>query len=325
MSGVSAPRAARDALMERAVDWIVLLTSGKATDHDRQRFERWLASHPENARAWAEVDGIMRQPLAQLRGAAEAAPGPARAARAALLQSSGLDRRRVLKLAMVFSGVSAGALMADRYIPLAGLSATYSTRTGERQTYALEDGSTLTLNARSAVDVRYDDLRRTVVLRQGGLYAEARSDIRPFVVQTRYGAVTGGQSHLAVNQFDSYAVASALENMLTLQPDHGAALTLPQAGTAAFDHNRAWQRDGAAQASWRSGILSVRDARLAEVIEQLRAYQPGVIRLSPQAAELRVFGVFPLDAPRQTLLALSETLPIQVRRYGPWLTLVDAA
>lgn len=325
MSGASVPRVASDALMERAVDWIVLLTSGQATDQDRQRFEHWLASHPEHARAWAEVDGIMRQPLARLRGAADAAPGPARAARAALLQGSGLDRRRVLKLAMLFSGVSAGALIADRYIPLAGLSATYSTRTGERQTYALEDGSMLTLNARSAVDVRYDDLRRTVVLRQGGLYAEARSDSRPFVVQTRHGAVSGGESHLAVSQFDTYAVASALENMLTLHPEHGAPMALPQAATAAFDRDRAWQRDDAAQASWRSGILSVRDARLAEVIEQLRAYQPGVIRLSPQAGALRVFGVFRLDDPSQTLLALGETLPIQVRRYGPWLTLVDTA
>ena len=325
MSGTSMAGAARDALMERAVDWIVLLTSGQATDQDHQRFERWLASHPEHARAWAEVDGIMRQPLAQLRGAAEAAPGPARAARAALLQGSGLDRRRVLKLAMLFSGVSAGALMADRYIPLAGLSATYSTHTGERRTYTLEDGTMLTLNARSAADVHYDGMRRTVVLRQGGLYAETRSDSRPFVVQTRYGAVTGGESHLAVIQFDAYAMASALESALVLQPEHGSPLALPQAGTAAFDRNRAWQRDDAAQASWRSGILSVRDARLAEVIEQLRAYQPGVIRLSPEAAALRVFGVFPLDDPRQTLLALGETLPIQVRRYGPWLTLVDAA
>ena len=59
--------------------------------------------------------------------------------------------------------------------------------------------------------------------------------------------------------------------------------------------------------------------------DRLRAYQPGVIRLSPQAAALRVFGVFPLDAPDAALRALGETLPIRVRRYGPWLTLVDAA
>ena len=30
----------------------ILLGSGRATEQDRQRFERWLASCPENARAW---------------------------------------------------------------------------------------------------------------------------------------------------------------------------------------------------------------------------------------------------------------------------------
>jgi len=316
---------ATGAPMELAVDWIVLLTSGQACDRDRQRFEHWLASHPDNARAWAEVDGLMRQPLSRLRTASRDAPGAARAARATLLQTSGLDRRRVLKLAMLTAGVGVGALVTNRYVPLAGLTATYSTRTGERRTYALADGSMLTLNARSAADVHYDDAQRTVVLRQGGLYAEAHADRRPFVVRTPLGNVSAEASRLAVNLFDTYAVASAIQDALTLRPERGQPMALQQAATAAFDRDRVWMRDDVAQASWRGGILTVRDTRLDEVVEQLRAYQPGLIRVSPQAASLRVFGVFPLDDPRRTLLALSETLPIQVQRYGPWLTLVDAA
>lgn len=316
---------ADDVLMERAVDWIVLLTSGQASDQDRQRFEHWLASHPEHARAWADVDGLMRQPLSRLRSASGNAPGPARAARAALLRASGQDRRRVLKLAMLLAGVGIGALVTDRYTPLAGLSATYSTRTGERHTYTLEDGSLLTLNARSAADVRFDDTQRTIVLRHGGLYAETQHDPRPFVVRTRYGDVATGQSRLAVSQFDAYAVASAVENALTLRPVHGQALAVPHASSAAFDMDHAWARGDAGDASWRSGILRVRDTRLDEVLAQLRAYQPGLIRVSSQAAALRVFGVFPLDDPRRTLQAMAETLPIRVQRYGPWLTVVDAA
>ncbi|MCW3153691.1 DUF4880 domain-containing protein [Achromobacter spanius] len=316
---------AGDALTERAVDWIVLLTSGHACDHDRQRFEHWLASHPDHARAWAEVDGLMRQPLSRLRAAAGDAPGPARAARATLLQTSGLDRRRVLKLAMLMGGIATGALVTDRYIPLAGLSASYATRTGKRQTYALADGSVLTLNARSAVDVHYDDAQRTVVLRQGGLYAEARAGDRPFVVRTHHGDVSAHSTRLAVSQFDDYAVASAIEHSLLVRPARGDPMTLPQSATAAFDQDRAWAREDGAQDAWRNGILSVRDARLDEVVAQVRAYQPGLIRVSQRAAALRVFGVFPLDDPDRTLLALSQTLPIRMQRFGPWLTLLDAA
>ena len=319
------PLSAGDALTDRAVDWIVLLTSGQASERDRQRFEHWLASHPDHARAWAEVDGLMQQPLSRLRDATRDAPGPARAARTALLQASGPNRRHVLKLAMLLTGVGVGALVTDRYVPLAGLSATYSTRTGERRTYALDDGSVLTLNARSAADVHFDDAQRTVVLRQGGLYADAHADARPFVVRTRHGEVTTAAAHLSISQFDSYSVAGALQDALTLRPRRGDSLDLPQGASAAFDGERAWTREDTAQAGWRNGILNVRDTRLEEVVEQLRAYQAGLIRVSPEVAALRVFGVFPLDDPRRALEALGDTLPIRVHRYGPWLTVVDAA
>lgn len=83
----------------------------------------------------------------------------------------------------------------------------------------------------------------------------------------------------------------------------GASMALPQAHTAAFDQERTWMLEGHAQASWRQGMRSVRDARLDEVLEQLRAYQPGLIRVSPETAALRVFGVFSLDEPRRTLQA----------------------
>ena len=317
------PMPAGDAPTDRAVDWIVLLTSGHASDRDRQRFEHWLASHPDNARAWAEVDGLLKQPLSKLGAATRDAPGPARAARAALLQASGLDRRRVLKLALLMAGVGVGAIITDRYVPLAGLSATFSTRTGERRSYALSDGSVLTLNARSAADVHYDDAQRTIVLRQGGLYAEAQADARPFVVRTRHGDVSATAAHLAITQFDNYSTAGALQDALTLRPARGDVMAVPQGVVAAFDGDRAWARESPAQAGWRSGILSVRDTRLDEVVDQIRAYQSGLIRVSSKAATLRVFGVFPLDDPRRALEALGDTLPIRVQRYGPWLTLVD--
>lgn len=317
--------AADNALIERAVDWIVLLTSGQASDGDRERFERWLGAHPDNARAWAEVDGLMHQPLSQLRAASDDAPGPARAARSALLQASGLDRRRLLKLAMLMAGVGIGAQLANRYVPLAGLTATYATRTGQRRSYALTDGSVLTLNARSAADVHFNEAERTVVLREGALYAQAHADARPFVVRTPWGDVSTRRAHLAVQLYDAYAVANAIQDSVVLKPASGTPLTLQEAGAAAFDRQRAWMLEDAAQASWRNGILRVRDTRLGEVVEQLRAYQPGLIRVSPNAAALRVFGVFPLDDPRRALQALGDTLPIRVQRYGPWLTLVDTA
>ncbi len=64
------------------------------------------------------------------------------------------------------------------------------------------------------------------------------------------------------------------------------------------------------------------DEPLEAVIDALRPYRSGLIRVAPSVRELRVQGVYPLDDPYRALTALAETLPIRVQHYGPWLTLI---
>ncbi|MNF09808.1 fec operon regulator FecR [compost metagenome] len=61
---------------------------------------------------------------------------------------------------------------------------------------------------------------------------------------------------------------------------------------------------------------------LGEVIDALRPYRDGVLRISEAAAKLRVFGVFPLDDSERSLQSLAQVLPITLSRYGP-ITLID--
>ena len=119
MSGRGARRV--DEATERAVEWMLRLTSGRATDQDHRAFEQWLAKHPGHARAWAEVDGLMARPLARLRDAGSTAPALTQAARTALLHH-GARRRKLLKLAVLALGAALGALAVDRYVPLSGLA-----------------------------------------------------------------------------------------------------------------------------------------------------------------------------------------------------------
>jgi transmembrane sensor len=78
------------------------------------------------------------------------------------------------------------------------------------------------------------------------------------------------------------------------------------------------------RADWLSGRLNVLDEPLEQVVEALRPYSRGFVRVSPEVRHLRVQGVFPLDDPDRTFTALAETLPIRVDRYSPWLTLIRA-
>ncbi|MCS5514721.1 hypothetical protein NWF32_01095 [Pseudomonas qingdaonensis] len=74
--------------------------------------------------------------------------------------------------------------------------------------------------------------------------------------------------------------------------------------------------------AWMEGRLEVDDASLGSVIDALRPYRYGVLRVSPAAAQLRVFGVFPLDDSDRALQSLAQVLPISVEAFGP-ITLID--
>ena len=51
---------------------------------------------------------------------------------------------------------------------------------------------------------------------------------------------------------------------------------------------------------------------MGSVIRTLRSYTPGVIRIDPAVAGLRVSGNFPLDDINTTLDSLAQTMPIAV-------------
>jgi transmembrane sensor len=78
------------------------------------------------------------------------------------------------------------------------------------------------------------------------------------------------------------------------------------------------------RADWLSGRLNVLDEPLEKVVDALRPYSRGFVRVSPEVRDLRVQGVFPLNDPARTFAALAETLPIRVDHYSPWLTLIRA-
>lgn len=67
------------------------------------------------------------------------------------------------------------------------------------------------------------------------------------------------------------------------------------------------------------------EAPLGSVVERLRPYFPGVIRVTDEAASLPVTGVFPLDQPLRALDALVHTLPLKISRYAGYLVLIARA
>jgi len=85
------------------------------------------------------------------------------------------------------------------------------------------------------------------------------------------------------------------------------------------------QNGQAHAAAWQNGELEVHDEPLQTVVDALARYRAGWLRMSPQAARLRVTGLFPLDDGDRALEALRNTLPIRMQRVSRWYVMIDLA
>lgn len=316
-----------DSTTRAAVDWLLRLEAAGEDPGVHQAFDTWLHASPQHAEAWQRVGSLLQQPIADLQRVEAHSPGQLRAASKALMTPDSPSRRSVLRsgLALLVFGAS-GAAIVDRNQPLNGLWADLRTGTGERRTFALADGSRLSLNARSSVDIQFTAQRRVVRLREGQVFADVAADAnRPFVITTAEGEVQALGTQFLVSQESAGSLASVQLHSVQITTAGGSQRRI-EAGQAAWFNAGAVRPVAlsvAGRVDWRDGRVDIRDEPLGLLIDALRPYGRGVLRISPQAAALRVYGVYPLDNAEQTLQSLAQTFPLRIRRYGPWLTLID--
>jgi len=312
-------RRALDPVAEEAIAWMVRLRSGHDDAKQQAHFQTWLSQSPANAAAWEQL----QRGLGRHYEVARRAPG---VLRDTLLQPEA-GRRDVLR-GMVGLGLLGGGLwLGGRSESGRTLLADLRTGTGERRNLSLRDGSRLMLNADSAVDCDFSAERRLLRLYRGALVVQVAADPgRPFIVRSDQGDIRALGTRFLVEQLAGstrvvvleHAVRTSLPTGETRDLTEGQAVMLYPQRIEPLPSGQAYRAD------WIDGRLSIIDESLATLIDALRPYRSGFIRVSPQVRDLRVQGVFPLDDSDRTLAALAETLPIRVKHYGPWLTLIEA-
>ncbi|EJM97556.1 FecR family protein [Herbaspirillum sp. YR522] len=321
---MNARKALDDPTAEEAIEWMVLLRSGEATPDDYQRLSAWRV-RPGNAQAWERIQGMLQRSFAPVLEVDARAQGQAQAVERIVSRPAPAGRRKVLRstLALAIAGIGTGILV-NRFHPLLAWRSDLHTATGERQRVDLPDGSSLVLNARTAVDIDYRPGLRRIRLQQVELIATVAADpARPFVVETEHGQARALGTRFLVRHEAQRSLALVLEH--SIRVDTAAGEDVLQAGQAVFYNARAIERaagDMSSRAAWVDGMLVVDDQPLADVVEALRPYRAGYVRVSPAASQLRVLGAFPLDDTDNLLRSLAQTMPISVRHVGP-LVLID--
>ena len=302
-------------VLDAAIAWQLSLDSGDGDLVAREAFSQWLASDEEHARAWRQL-GLLDQRV-------NVASGPARAA---LLQSREGIRRRVRKLGSGLASIALvcglALLAGERYVPIHYWLADQRTATGEQRTLTLADGTRINLNTHSAIDVRFDEQRRLIVLQEGEILVETgHNDARPFYVQTRDGSLRALGTRFIVKREADVTRLSVLQSAVGAQPEALAQEQIFKAGEQVLMHSKGLGPLLAVPPgtdAWTRGMLVVDNARLADVVAELGRYRSGYLGVDKRVADLRITGSFPLHDTTLALNALLPTLPVQIEQHTPW-------
>ena len=305
-------------VLDAAIAWQLCLDAGST--EQRAEFERWHAADEEHARAWLQL-GMLNQRFA-------AAAGPARKA---LGQTRAGLRQRVRKLgsglaSVVLVGGLLGWLSAHQNLNY--WLADQRTGTGEQRSLRLEDGTLLSLNTHSAVDVRFDEQQRLIVLREGEISIETgHNDDRPFIVATEDGRLRALGTRFLVRLEGQGTRLGVLQSAVAAKPqDSGDEQIVREGQQVLMNHDRLGHIDPLAMGAdaWTRGMLVVDNVRLDQLVQELGRYRSGYLGVAPEVAGLRITGSFPLHNTDLALQSLLPTLPVQVERRTPWWVKVVA-
>ena len=235
-------------IYQEAGEWFVECRAGDLDDTARQAFDCWLRKSPEHLSAYLELSAIWNDgPLLDPHGKfdrdtliAQAASDPdnvvdwsdsrtgidtlrSDAVRPVRQELRQFRRRRFAAIAASIIVIAGAALLYLRTLQ----APTYATAIGEQRSLALMDGSTVELNSRSKIVVRYSSQVRNVELLQGQvLFRVAKDANRPFIVKTGVTLVRAVGTEFDVYQKRSGTVVTVVEGRVAILTGH----SLPDSG-----------------------------------------------------------------------------------------------
>ncbi|WP_447762889.1 FecR family protein [Sphingopyxis panaciterrae] len=234
--------------------------------------------------------------------------------------------RRYAMAASVALAVFGGAVS---YNHLAGR---ISTERGEVRRIALDDGSVVTLNGNSAIQVRYKDDVRQIILRRGEASFEvAHNKQRPFVVSAEGLDVRAVGTEFVVG-LDKDGVEVTVEEGVVAVGGAASGSAQPryirrnEQFVAAQTGPRKAVLDAAdveRRIAWRKGLLVFDGQQLGAAAEEVNRYSDvRVVIDDPTLARAEFMGVFKLGDAHAFAGAAAEAFNGEVIRRGDELVLV---
>lgn len=305
-----------DPRSEQALEWVARLATGEADGEALAEFARWRDRDPRNEKALIAA----RRLWLDIGTPLEAARDPAVVARAAVQRSGKRAAYRMLAAAAALTlAVGIGRQWSHdwRYDQV--------TAVGEQRAVALADGSTMWLDTDSAVDLDIDEHGRRVRLARGEAYFDVRKNPKlPFVVDAGTGRVKVLGTAFSVRREGEDVRVTVQRGRVEVSGRGTAAVLLAPDQTVWLRRGDVYKQprfvDAERALSWRRGRLQFENRPIAEVLEELRRYDPRYVVLDyPHSRRLRVNAVIDLARISEWYDSLEQSLPLTVTQFGPFV------
>jgi transmembrane sensor len=312
------------ALSDQAIDWLLLMASGRATARDRLAFLNWRRQSAEHEAAVTAAEALM-QAVGETR--------QAEAHRRSVEQARNpVAVRRRVRRRLLFAGAAAAASVAavtaalPALGPFAALYADHATGVGQRKRGELADGSVALLNTATAISVDFSTTERRIVLHDGEAWFDVTKDPnRPFIVVTADIQARAVGTAFAVRRKNDGENVTVTEGTVEVRVQGGEPIRVvggQRLEVGEGDRLKLSAVDVDTATAWQRGKLIFNRRPLQSVVEELQRYSARrIVIIGDRLRTLEVTGVFDLDDPARVLRAVAETTKASVVDM-PLLTVV---
>jgi transmembrane sensor len=301
---------------------------------NNETFSAWLADEA-NAKAWEEIEARIA-----LVGTFATMPEIREMRWAALEMARNRPqpsmRKKVLGTALAASFVGALVWLGTPVFvptdPETIASETiqrFATAIGQRRDVVLSDGSKVTLNTASLIEVRYSPGRRDVRLLQGqAMFQVAKNPGRPFVLSVRDRQITalGTAFDVQIRQ-DGQVQVLLVEGHVRVDPvqRRGLERIIPALARTDLTPGQQLVTEGAGvsevvpadverETAWNRGVLIFRNDSVGDAVKEVNRYsQAQLVVDDASVARLKVSGIFPTGRREDFVAALEALYPVHTQ------------
>ena len=264
----------RGVVQEQSAQWVVRMEQQALSDEETRELKSWLKAssvHAQIFRETVEVYGradilMVLSELLPLEQVKEPQP------RQSLYRQYSLA---VAACVMVLVTTLSVLLWPGVWNPIDNGQrelASYSTAIGDSKIVVLSDGSTVTLNTDTLLDIQFDEQRRRLVLDRGEAYFEvAKNPGRPFIVYAGTGQITAVGTAFSVYKRQNVVEVTVIEGKVTVQSDRVILGAIP---APSLDNALPASRSPITAVLLQSGQVATYDNK---IIAQVETVEPKVM------------------------------------------------